>query len=131
MFKDTQKSYYDRNTKPLKPLKNGDVIRLRIPGEFIKTPGKVVRPAETPRSCIISQGNIALRRNHRDLIKTQEQNTESLVEVEESIDRHSYSFLDNSCSVSCSVGNSAHSRKLVKPTSGRVIKPPHILVTEC
>ena len=49
-IKGTQKSHYDRYSKPLKPLDNGDIVRVRTPGQSIKTPGKVLRPAETPRS---------------------------------------------------------------------------------
>lgn len=130
-LKDTQKSYYDRNSKPLKPLEIGDTVRLRNPGQSIKTPGKVVRPAETPRSYFVSHGNTTLRRNRRDLIKTKEQNTEQPEDAEESTRRDNCSFPNNLRNAS-----SAHSGKLDVPSGfttscGRVVKPPSRLVTEC
>lgn len=130
-LKDTQKSFYDRNSKPLKPLEIGDTVRLRNPGQSIKTPGKVVRPAETPRSYFVSHGNSTLRRNRRDLIKTKERNTEQQEDAEESTQSENCSFPNNLPNDS-----SAHSGKLDVPSSfttssGRVIKPPSRLVTEC
>lgn len=130
-LKDTQKSYFDRNSKPLKPLEIGDTVRLRNPGQSIKTPGKVVRPAETPRSYFVSHGNTTLRRNRRDLIITKEQNTEQPEDAEESTRSDNCSFPNNLLNAS-----SAHSGKLDVPSGfttscGRVVKPPSRLVTEC
>lgn len=130
-LEDTQKYFYDRNSKPLKPLEIGDTVRLRNPGQSIKTSGKVVRPAETPKSYFVSHGNTTLRRNRRDLIKTKKRNTEQQEDAEESTESENCSFPNNLPNDS-----SAHSGKLDVPSSfttssGRVIKPPSRLVTEC
>ena len=126
--KETQKSYYDRNAKPLQPLDNGDVVRVRVPGQSTKTSGKVVRPAETPRSYYVQQGNATVRRNRRDLIKTKEKYLETPIETEETVD----SFLD----CDSAFRSSSNSVELDKSTSfttasGRVTNPPRRLVTEC
>ncbi|XP_062603618.1 uncharacterized protein K02A2.6-like [Saccostrea cucullata] len=130
-IKDAQKSLYDRNSKPLKPLDNGDVVRVRIPGQSIKTPGRIVRPAETPRSYFVQQGNTTVRRNRRDLIKTKELSTEQPVDTEESVNGHCDSFCDNSNRVNGPSINSGDETTSVTTSSGRVIKAPRRLVTEC
>lgn len=126
--KETQKSYYDRNAKPLQPLDNGDVVRVRVPGQSTKTSGKVVRPAETPRSYYVQQGNTTVRRNRRDLIKTKEKYLETPIETEETVD----SFLDCDSAYRSS-SNSLERDKSTSVTtmSGRVVNPPRRLVTEC
>ena len=70
-IKGTQKPHYDHYAKQLKALDNEDIVRVRTPGQSIKTPRKVVRPAETPRSYYVKRGNTTVRRNCRDLYKVQ------------------------------------------------------------
>lgn len=112
-LKDTQKYFYDRNSKPLKPLEIGDTVRLRNPGQPIKTPGKVVRPAETPKSYFVSHGNTTLRRNRRDLIKTKKRNTEQQEDTKESTESENCSFPNNSTYFSLSVNMCRYQSKFI------------------
>lgn len=67
-----QKHYYDRSSKPLSKLQQGDTVRIRTDRSW--KPAVVVRCCAEPRSYIVktSSGQL-LRRNRRDLIKTSEQ----------------------------------------------------------
>ncbi|XP_062618583.1 uncharacterized protein K02A2.6-like [Saccostrea cucullata] len=111
-------------------IHNGDVVRVRNTGQSIKTLGRIVRPAETPRSYFVQQGNTTVRRNRRDLIKTKELNTEQPVDTEESVNGHCDSFCDNSNRVNGPSINSGDEKTSVTTSSGRVIKAPRRLVTE-
>jgi RNase H-like domain found in reverse transcriptase/Reverse transcriptase (RNA-dependent DNA polymerase)/Integrase zinc binding domain len=65
----TQKRYYDRNAKELKPLHEGDSILIRKNGTW--EPAQVITPHQTPRSYVIREANGSiLRRNRRVLQKS-------------------------------------------------------------
>ena len=70
-----QKCYYDRNTKPLKPLKPGDQVRIRSDKKRWE-PGLVESKRPEPRSFNIKtdSGSI-LRRNREHILKTEENRT--------------------------------------------------------
>ena len=70
-----QKRYYDRNTKPLKPLKPGDQVRIRSDKKRWE-PGFVESKCPEPRSFNIKtdSGSI-LRRNREHILKTEENRT--------------------------------------------------------
>lgn len=70
---ETQKSYYDRKTKALKPLEEGDVVRLQ-PFVNRKAPwakGQIIRRLDD-RSYEVSSGNHTYRRNRVHLKATNE-----------------------------------------------------------
>lgn len=67
-----QKAYYDRGSKPLKDLKCGDVVRMRLPGQKKWTKGEILRK-RGGRSYDVSIHGDVYRRNRRQLIATQEE----------------------------------------------------------
>lgn len=99
-IKGTLKPHYDRYATPLKALGNGDIVRVRTPGQFIKNHRKVVRPAKTLRSYYVKRGNTTVRRNYRDLIKSKEQKTEQPIDTDE------IAHNDDPHSANCHVSNS-------------------------
>jgi hypothetical protein len=67
-----QKLYYDRNAKPLEPLKQGDNVKMRDEDKKVWLPATVTRVNEEPRSyTITSESGGEYRRNRRDLQKCQ------------------------------------------------------------
>ena len=66
-----KKQYYDKGTKPLKPLGPGDVVRIRTKKGH-KVLGVVKRADDYPRSYIVEKGGKYYRRNRRHLLKTPE-----------------------------------------------------------
>ena len=71
-YRERQKFYYDRGTKPLEPLQPGDAVRKHTRRGW--QPAEYVREAHTPRSHIVKSGDQALeyRRNRHKLMKTVE-----------------------------------------------------------
>ena len=70
-----QKRYYDRNTKPLKPLKPGDQVRIRSDKKRWE-PGFVKSKCPEPRSFNIkTESGSILRRNREHILKTEENRT--------------------------------------------------------
>jgi len=68
---DKQKAYHDRHVKELKPLKPGDVVRIRHNGEWMR--GVVRNRHHAPRSYVVkTHTGVLLRRNRRHLINTAE-----------------------------------------------------------
>jgi hypothetical protein len=61
-----QKHYYDANAKPLKPLANGEVVRVQTgkdyqrKGTIVQTPVQMTRP----RSYLVKVNGNMIRRNH-------------------------------------------------------------------
>ena len=68
----TQKEYFDRSSKALKPLLPGDTIRMRQGNTW--EPAVLVRESKAgePRSYIVRANNHEYRRNRKDILKTQE-----------------------------------------------------------
>ncbi len=71
--KEIQKRYYDKGTKVLKKLKEGDLVRVKL-GKNQKqmTMAKVIRETSQPRSYIIESDGVQYRRNRRHLFATNE-----------------------------------------------------------
>ncbi|PFX31634.1 Retrovirus-related Pol polyprotein from transposon 17.6 [Stylophora pistillata] len=61
-----QKEYYDRYAKPLPNLSPGEIVRMRLPGQKVWTPGTCLDSAG-PRSFLIKAGGAVFRRNRRDI----------------------------------------------------------------
>ena len=67
------KEFYDRDSKPLPPLKEGDSVRFKKPGEKHLAPPVVEDEHETPRSYVITDGEgKEYRRNRRQIHPTHE-----------------------------------------------------------
>jgi hypothetical protein len=82
----------------------------------------VIKEAETPRSYYVQQENKTFRRNRRDLIKTNERNTEP-EDINHSVLEECYKD---------SVSDSGEIKPpSVTTSSGRIVKPPQRLLTEC
>ena len=65
---DKTKQYYDRGSKPLTPLKQGNTIRFRRPGDKFYAPAQVTKTLDLPRSYIVTDNRGRdYRRNRRDL----------------------------------------------------------------
>lgn len=71
-YRQNQKRYYDRGTKPLPDVGPNDPIRVRTPRGY--EPAEYVRKGGTPRSHIVKAGERAheYRRNRSQLLKTRE-----------------------------------------------------------
>jgi len=63
-----QKRQFDKNSKPLPPLRPGDSIRVLRKGKWV--PGVVKATHSAPRSYIVSCEGSDLRRNRRQLLST-------------------------------------------------------------
>ena len=63
-----QKEYYDRYAKPLPNLSPGEIVRMRLPGKMVWTPGTFLDSAD-PRSFLIKTEGAVFRRNRRDIIR--------------------------------------------------------------
>ena len=68
----TQKEYFDRSSKTLKPLVPGDTIRMRQGNTW--EPAVLVGESKAgePRSYMVRANNHEYRRNRKDILKTQE-----------------------------------------------------------
>lgn len=64
-----QTRYYNRTAKSLVPLKPGDSVRLRLPGNSTWSPG-ICKEQVAPRSYIVESNGKVYRRNRRHLRKT-------------------------------------------------------------
>ena len=71
-FRETQKFYYDKQTKPRPEIKPNDAIRTLTPDGWKKA--ELVEKHELPRSYIIKAGNQGreMRRNRKELLITKE-----------------------------------------------------------
>jgi transposase InsO family protein len=71
-----QKAYYDRNARavPLPKLKEGDVVRINTGKRFEKL-GTVTKKCPEPRSYVVKTDQGEYRRNRRDLLHVQEQDS--------------------------------------------------------
>ena len=69
-----QKAYYDRGAKPLKPLNQGDTVRVQLdPNKTVWKPATIVAEHNAPRSYILrTSDGTEYERNRRHIIKSQE-----------------------------------------------------------
>lgn len=66
-----QKRYYDRSSKPLSPLRNGELVRLQEQGRW--KPAVIIQQADTERSYLLrTPDGQVYRRNRRHLRNTKE-----------------------------------------------------------
>ena len=68
--KEDSRRRYNQGARPLIPLKSGDVVRMKLPGQQIWTPA-VVTGEVTPRSYEVKVNGTIYRRNRRDLLLEQ------------------------------------------------------------
>ena len=64
-----QERYYNRSTKPLKPINPGETVRMKLPGGGKWTQGTCTAKLAN-RSYIVKVGGAEYRRNRRHLQKT-------------------------------------------------------------
>ena len=69
--KRTQAEYFNRGTRPLRPLIEGEAVRMRLPGQSTWSPGICLRSAGD-RSYLVRVANYVYRRNRRHLLATNE-----------------------------------------------------------
>ena len=69
--KQRQQHYYDRHAKPLHPIKPGETVRMRLPGQNTWTAGTCTGQTG-PRSYDVKVGETMYRRNRRQLIQANE-----------------------------------------------------------
>ena len=81
-YSDKQRYYYNRSAKELPDIPVGFTIRIRKDNSW-PMKAKVVAKAQSPRSYFVKteEGN-ALRRNRRDLLKSNEQFTHALPDID-------------------------------------------------
>ena len=65
-----QKSYHDKSTRPLMPLKEGETVRIQEDKKW--KPAQVVKQLQEPRSYLVQTEKGTYRRNRRHLLKTEE-----------------------------------------------------------
>ena len=68
--RNAEKSFYDRNSRKLPQIHEGDDVRIRR--DNIWEPGHVVKRSNAPRSFVVKSRNQLYRRNRCDLLKTKE-----------------------------------------------------------
>ena len=67
-----QQHYYNQRGRTLKPIEQGDTVRIRIPGQSTWSRG-ICKTRVGPRSYEIEVGGITYRRNRAHIIPTKEQ----------------------------------------------------------
>ena len=67
----TQADYFNRGTRPLRALVEGETVRMRLPGRSTWSPGVCLRSAGD-RSYLVRVDNYVYRRNRRHLLATNE-----------------------------------------------------------
>ena len=70
--KQKQQHYYNRQGRPLKPIEQGDTVRIRLPGQYTWSPG-ICKARVGPRSYEIEVRGVTYRRNRSHIIPTKEQ----------------------------------------------------------
>ena len=70
-----QKLSYDKSSRPLRPLLEGEVVRMQTPRGYDRM-GTVGKICEEPRSYVIQSGGKEYRRNRRHLLPVAEQPTD-------------------------------------------------------
>ena len=66
-----QAAYFDRGTRSLRTLREGETVRMRLPGQSTWTPGICLRSV-ADRSYLVRADNYVYRRNRRHLLATGE-----------------------------------------------------------
>ena len=69
--KERQRFYYDKHTKPLQPIHQGDTVRMRLPGQRTWSPGTCMGQVG-PCSYEAKVGDSIYRRNRRQLVRSNE-----------------------------------------------------------
>ena len=69
--KERQRFYYDKHTKPLQPIHQGDTMRMRLPGQRTWSPGTCMGQVG-PRSYEVKVGESIYRRHSRQLVRSNE-----------------------------------------------------------
>ena len=69
--KERQRKYYNRGKRALPPIKQGETVRIRVPGSTMWKPAICIREV-APWSYDVRVGETAFRRNRKDLWRTVE-----------------------------------------------------------
>ena len=112
----TQAEYYNKHTKPLTPLKEGDVVRVNRENKW--EPALVKKVCPEPRSYIIAHEHGHLRRNRKALMKTTEHQPRMLDTIPQS-----KNSTDNNS------GSGLHSTDINPPEPPCANEPSQITVT--
>ena len=79
-----QKKYYDRGSKLLTPLREGDAVKMRWGDKW--EPARLVDDSTKgePRSFVLTANNQEYRQNKKDILKTSEEipETKSTIDIE-------------------------------------------------
>ena len=117
-----QQHYYDRQTKPLKPIEPGNAVRMRLPGESTWSPG-VCSGLVGPRSYRVKVGGNVFIRNRRQLLPMDHQSQQEIPDIDEP----SMTSLDNPEGVQDVPSTTDASHKLsgeIEPTAATPIMSP-------
>ena len=77
-----QQYYYNRQSKPLEPIAEGDSMRMKLPGQDTWSPGVCTGQKRSKKSYHITADRGMYRCNRRQLIKTAEPHVGDPVPVE-------------------------------------------------
>lgn len=69
--KQRQQHYYNKHAKPLRPIGQGETVRMKLPGQKTWSAGTCMAQAG-PRSYEVKVGETVYRRNRRQLIQSKE-----------------------------------------------------------
>ena len=83
-YKNLQKKSYDRGSRNLPVLNQGDVVRIRGEKGFLQK-GVVERKSKYPRSYLVKSPSGTYRRNRRHLLKVEEPMESSHIEMDYNI----------------------------------------------
>ena len=100
-MKEISRRHYNRDAHPLIPLKHGEVVRMKLPGQHIWTPA-IVSGEVAPRSYEVRVGGTVYRRNRRDLLRTNEQSVDDWISDITGVEAQVYENNDSSTDSSTS-----------------------------
>ncbi|XP_044182657.1 uncharacterized protein LOC122963306 [Acropora millepora] len=69
--KERQRYYYNKHTKPLQPILQGETVRMKLPGQKVWSAGTCLGPVG-PRSYYVRINGSVYRRNRRQLVSSKE-----------------------------------------------------------
>ena len=111
-----QKFYHDKSSKPLKPLKEGESVRVQQ-GKLWK-PAEVLQKLPEPRSYLIKSGGGTYRRNRKHLMKTEEPiPSDDTVHIEEPASSSPHTLSCEESQAPCQTNASPESSKVTTTRS--------------
>lgn len=123
-----QKYYYDKTARPLEPLEQNDVVRLRVNGSWANKAQVLEEVAPRSYNVVTEQGQI-FRRNRKDLLKTTE--TFSDNSAPENSCRDPAAKLSNASDMSETTTTLTMGVPVPLRRSTRTINPPERYIEQC